>query len=365
MCFGCVGSERPVHCTFHEKSFVRLRRRERRGCFVHRVRLLERQRRHVFVGRPARRRTRGLGRLEDGAIVDPDGNIIDPKDSRPPSKVNTTTETVDVDGNARSYVLLVPKTYNASKSYPLVIGLPCDGQSAATFQPHLHFEDVSGDDAIIAYPDGSVDLFTPYDQNGDQKLIERTIAALKGKFNIDAAKVWALGYSKGAFQLNQIACRKPNIFTAMAIHAGGAPQDRQAGKPKRRRLPELGPDPDVRDRRQRRRIPAAANSAPSCGRRRPDAAARRARPRRRSARSTTAALRPRRWCSAWCPANRTIRSTIRRPSTRGRGSRPCRESQVASAADVVAAFAVHRFGVRDAEELLEGAAFVGGARDLE
>lgn len=169
--------------------------------------------------------------LEDGAIVDPDGNIIDPKDSRPPSKVNTTTETVDVDGNARSYVLLVPKTYNASKSYPLVIGLHGDGQSAATFQPHLHFEDVSGDDAIIAYPDGSVDLFTPYDQNGDQKLIERTIAALKGKFNIDAAKVWALGYSKGAFQLNQIACRKPNIFTAMAIHAGGAPQDRQAGNP--------------------------------------------------------------------------------------------------------------------------------------
>ena len=56
--------------------------------------------------------------LEDGAVVDPDGNIIDPQDSRPPSKVNTTTETVDVDGSARQYVLLVPKTYSASKKYP-------------------------------------------------------------------------------------------------------------------------------------------------------------------------------------------------------------------------------------------------------
>lgn len=169
--------------------------------------------------------------LEDGAVVDPDGNIIDPQDSKPPSKVNTTKETVDVDGTPRTYLLSVPKTYSASKKYPLVMALHGDGQDGATFQSMLAFEEVSGDEAVVAYTDRSEDLNTPYDQNKDQKLVEYAIAAIKGKYSIDDARVWAVGYSKGAFQLNQIACRKPGVFKAMAVHAGGAPEDRQAGNP--------------------------------------------------------------------------------------------------------------------------------------
>lgn len=164
--------------------------------------------------------------LEDGAVVDPDGNIINPPDAEPPSKVNTTTETVDVDGTPRTYLLSVPKIYDAAKKYPLVVALHGDGQNGSTFQAMLAFEEVSGDEAIVAYTNDSIDLYTPYDQNKDQKLIELAIAAIKGKYSIDQNKVWAMGYSKGAFQLNQIACRKPGVFKAMAVHAGGAPEDR-------------------------------------------------------------------------------------------------------------------------------------------
>ena len=161
----------------------------------------------------------------DGGSSSPTVDGQAPGDAAPPSsKVNTTSETVDVDGVSREYVLSVPKTYDAGRSYPLIVALHGDGGDASGFVAFSKLDASTGDDAIIAYPNQSVDLFTPYDQNTDQKLIERVIDAVKQKYSIDASKIWGFGYSKGGYQLNEIACKKPGILTAMAIHAGGAPQ---------------------------------------------------------------------------------------------------------------------------------------------
>lgn len=165
--------------------------------------------------------------LEDGAVVDPDGAVV--TDGTKPSKVNVTNESVTVMGQGRSFVLAVPKTYDAARKYPLIVALHGDGQDGTSFRSFLTFDDVAGDDAIVAYPNNAEDLFTPYDQNPDQQLVAATIDAVKAKFSIDDAKVWGFGYSKGGFIANEIACRKPGILKAMAIHAGGAPQEPQGG----------------------------------------------------------------------------------------------------------------------------------------
>ena len=152
-----------------------------------------------------------------------------PDDETPASsKVTTTTETIDVDGTSRRYVLSVPKNYDAGRSYPLILALHGDGQDAAGFVGFSKIETFSGDEAIVAYTDQSVDLFTDYEQNTDQKLIEYIVVALKQRYSIDASKIWGFGYSKGGYQLNEIACKKPGLLTAMAVHAGGAPQTRDA-----------------------------------------------------------------------------------------------------------------------------------------
>lgn len=161
---------------------------------------------------------------EDGAVVEPDGGEI-PPDAAKPSKVKVTNEQVTVDGAARAYVLSVPKTYDAARSYPLIVALHGDGQDADGFRVFLGLDDISGDDAVMAYPDQSLDLFTPYAQNSDQMLIEAIITAVKGKLSIDAAKIWGFGYSKGGFMLNEIACRKPGLLKAMTAHAAGTPQE--------------------------------------------------------------------------------------------------------------------------------------------
>jgi polyhydroxybutyrate depolymerase len=163
--------------------------------------------------------------LEDGAIVGADGEIIQKPDTSKPSKVKVTNETVTVLGDMRTYVLAVPKTYDAARKYPLIIALHGDGQTGGGFREFITFDDVAGDDAIVAYPSGALDIFTAYDQNPDQLLVAATIKDVKGKLSIDATKIWGFGYSKGGFIANEIACRKPGVFTAMAIHAGGAPQE--------------------------------------------------------------------------------------------------------------------------------------------
>jgi polyhydroxybutyrate depolymerase len=175
----------------------------------------------------------GATRLEDGAVVMLDGAVVYPPDTpTKPSKVNATDETVTVLGTSRTYELAVPKTYDASRKYPLIIALHGDGQDGPGFRAFLNFDDIAGDDAIVAYPTGAVDLFTDYDSNADQLLVEATINDVKSKRSIDDAKVWGFGYSKGAFMLNEIQCRKPGLLKAMAFHAGSAPQERDdAGDP--------------------------------------------------------------------------------------------------------------------------------------
>ncbi len=145
------------------------------------------------------------------------------------SKVNTTTQSVDVDGTSREYVLSVPKAYDKGGSYPLIVALHGDGQDAAGFVSFSKLEQVTGGEAILAFPDQSVDICAAYDDNPDEKLIERIIDAVKSTYSIDPSKIWGFGYSKGGYQLNEIACKKPGLLTAMAVHAGGAPNSCTGG----------------------------------------------------------------------------------------------------------------------------------------
>lgn len=168
--------------------------------------------------------------LDDGAVVDMDGNIVEQPDTYvKPSKVNATDETVTVLGTSRTYQLAVPKTYDANRKYPLIVALHGDGQDGPNFRASLNFDDIAGDDAIVAYPTGAVDLFTAYDMNPDQLLFGAVVDDVKSKRSIDPTKIWGFGYSKGAFMLNEIQCRKPGIMTAMAFHAGSAPQAETRG----------------------------------------------------------------------------------------------------------------------------------------
>jgi len=169
---------------------------------------------------------------DDGATAD--GSVEPPADGKAPSKVNVTTENVVIDAKMRSYVLAVPKSYSAAKTYPLVLVFHGDGGDGAGMRDYHTLDDVTGDDAIVAYPTGNNagwDLYTAYDQNEDQRYVTKVIDDIKGRFSVDGAGVAAVGWSKGGFLINQMSCRRPGLFRALVVHAGGAPYEESDPSP--------------------------------------------------------------------------------------------------------------------------------------
>jgi len=173
---------------------------------------------------------------EAGNVVGPDGEVIDAAvDTKPPSKVVTTTESVTSDGQTRNYELAVPKTYSPAKLYPLILGVHGDGGNGAQMHAVHPIDDVTGDDAIVVYPSGNGslwDLYTDFDTNLDQLYVAAVINDVKSRFSIDGAKVWGVGYSSGGFVVGQMACRRAGLFTGIVIHAGGAPNEPSQAPPK-------------------------------------------------------------------------------------------------------------------------------------
>lgn len=146
----------------------------------------------------------------------------------PPSRVNVTTETVQVGSDTREYVLAVPKTYDAARSYPLVLVFHGDGGTGAGIRAGYTFDAVSNDDAIVAYPSGLLqtwDLYTPVETNRDVAFVAGLIGALKARLTIDTTRVFGTGFSNGSFFINQLACMKSGLLRAIASHAGGAPYE--------------------------------------------------------------------------------------------------------------------------------------------
>jgi polyhydroxybutyrate depolymerase len=161
---------------------------------------------------------------EDGAVVGPDGELV--TEGPKPSLVDVTTGTLSGFGERPDYTIAVPKTYADTKSYPLVLVMHGDGGDGAKMRGYHTLDGESGEDAIVIYPSGKSatwDLSTPYAQNEDQNYLEALIAAVKGKYSIDADRVFGVGWSSGGFMVSQLTCRRSNIFRGIVIHAGGAP----------------------------------------------------------------------------------------------------------------------------------------------
>jgi polyhydroxybutyrate depolymerase len=155
-----------------------------------------------------------------------------PPEPPPPSgpKVSVTTELLEINGAIREVVLAIPTSYVPTRAYPLVVAFHGDQGTGPGMRAAHPVDDVSGEDAFVAYPSGhnlTWDLYTPTAQNVDVPFIEALVLDLGTRYSIDTTRLFGVGFSKGAFFVNQLACRKPTFFRAIAAYAGGAPNEPQ------------------------------------------------------------------------------------------------------------------------------------------
>jgi poly(3-hydroxybutyrate) depolymerase len=168
------------------------------------------------------------GTSDAGVLTGPTADAASTPGPVPGAKV--TSEAIKVGGVTRTYVLVVPRTYQSPRRYPLVFAFHGSFGSGAQFRDFYKLERASAEDALVAYPDGVLDnkewdLDSIPSKNADVALFDAVVADLAGRFSVDKARVFATGWSNGGFFANRLACSRSSAVKAISSLSGGAPYD--------------------------------------------------------------------------------------------------------------------------------------------
>ncbi|MEM6348164.1 MAG: PHB depolymerase family esterase, partial [Bacteroidota bacterium] len=145
---------------------------------------------------------------------------------------NEGAETLMYAGEAREYLVYVPDSYDGSEKVPLMLnfhgfgGLASDYIEYADMRPQ---SDANG--FILVYPQGTcLDGFPHWNAalNGldnksdvdDLGFVEALIGELSANYSIDLERVYACGYSNGAFFSYALACYQSDLIAAIGSVSG-------------------------------------------------------------------------------------------------------------------------------------------------
>jgi polyhydroxybutyrate depolymerase len=149
-----------------------------------------------------------------------------------PGATGVINGTIDVAGTNRTYILVVPATYDVTRAYPLVFAWHGRTGSAAGARSYFGMEAQAGDDAILVYPQGLDVSSTPGDTGWELTATGRDVA-LFDALQADLAsrycvgRTYSMGHSFGGFMSNALACFRGGTdagdVRAIASIAGGGP----------------------------------------------------------------------------------------------------------------------------------------------
>jgi polyhydroxybutyrate depolymerase len=136
------------------------------------------------------------------------------------------TQTLDVDGVEREYLLNVPESYSEGTEVPLLFNLhalqgTAEGQLAASGLAEV----AEREGFMLVTPQAVGGVWTvtgfPIDNGSDDLgFITALLAELSGRFTIDADRVYATGMSQGGFLSFELICNFSETFAAIASVSG-------------------------------------------------------------------------------------------------------------------------------------------------
>jgi poly(3-hydroxybutyrate) depolymerase len=155
---------------------------------------------------------------------------------KPPVLESGSTIHLQVDGSDRYYLLYVPRNYDKTRPYRLVIAYHARGYTAeqvandcgtagsdGTACDYYHLTDQANDSAIFATPMGEgsgSDTGWPNTNNADVHLTDAILSQLESNFCIDTTRIFATGWSYGGSMSYEMACQRPNVIRAIAVYSG-------------------------------------------------------------------------------------------------------------------------------------------------
>jgi len=146
-------------------------------------------------------------------------------------------QTLSHDGLDRRYGMYFPPSYDGSATMPLVVNIHGGCMDAATQMQEMNMRSLAdAHDFILVYPEGVAEEGSddcliwnsgPYGDTLDNKataddlgFFELLIDTLRSDYAIDADRIYATGFSNGAFMTHALACYQSDTFAAGAPVAG-------------------------------------------------------------------------------------------------------------------------------------------------
>jgi polyhydroxybutyrate depolymerase len=166
------------------------------------------------------------------ATVDEGGTTSEagPPDPTPGCGATVTkglsTRTLTADGAKRTYDVFVPDSYDNQRSFPLVFVFHGDGGDGANIRASFPLEAEAAGGAIFVYPDGESQTWQIDTAPGlahDIAFIDAIVPDLAATHCVDKKRLVPVGFSKGAYFVNMLACLAKTSFAGVVAHSGGGP----------------------------------------------------------------------------------------------------------------------------------------------
>jgi polyhydroxybutyrate depolymerase len=121
-------------------------------------------------------------------------------------------------GRWREAIVHVPGDYNPDQPAPVLLAYPGYRESAAEMQEFTGLDRLP---AVVVYMQGIGDSWegAPYAKTSDGEDVTFTddlLASLNVTYNIDRSRIYATGMSNGGGFAGKLACRRPDVFAAVA-----------------------------------------------------------------------------------------------------------------------------------------------------
>ena len=135
-----------------------------------------------------------------------------------------------ISGTQRTYAVNVPASYDANRRYPVIFVYHGSGGNGAGAKSTFNFESKHDAEAIFVYPDAQAStggewVLDKWDasNNVDIAFLSQTIDAVQAKYCVNQDRLFATGFSNGAFFANHVGCVLSERIRAVAAHSGGGP----------------------------------------------------------------------------------------------------------------------------------------------
>lgn len=153
-------------------------------------------------------------------------------DTKNSGGTNQDAQTLQVNGETREYVLYIPNSYDGTLAVPLLFNFHGYGGNASSFMNETNMQTLAdSENFILVYPQGSLlngnphwnaGLDTPENKSDadDFGFVEAIIDELSANYTIDTERVYACGYSNGAFFSYALACYLSDKIAAIGSVSG-------------------------------------------------------------------------------------------------------------------------------------------------